>query len=326
MHIITGGAGFLGSALVWALNNADIDNILIVDNLGHTEKWRNLVPRRFAHYMHRDVFLRHVHNNSLPYSVKSIVHFGACSDTTQTNADFLMANNLHYSQALCLFALKHGARYIHASSAATYGSGGDDSGQSFDDDIASLHCLRPLNMYGYSKHLFDMWALREGLLDRIVSLKFFNVYGPNEYHKGAMRSVVCKAHDEILHTAALRLFRSTHKDYADGGQMRDFVYVKDVARAVAWLLHHTHVNGLYNVGTGTARTWNDLAKAVFAAMERPIAIEYIDMPDNLRGKYQNYTCAPLQRLLATGCPPCDTALEDGVYEYVREYLHTTAYL
>lgn len=323
MYIITGGAGFLGSALLWELNRQGRAGILVVDNLDHSEKWKNLVPRRYADYMHRDDFLRMVRSSSsLPWKLRGVVHLGACSDTTQRDADFLMTNNYHYSRELCRWAVAHGARYIQASSAATYG----DGSLGFDDDPALLENLRPLNMYGYSKHLFDLWAQRDRILDRIVSLKFFNVYGPGEAHKGAMRSVISKAYEEITATGRLKLFRSTHADYADGGQMRDFVYVKDCVRAMFWLLEHPEVNGVFNMGTGVARSWNDLARAVFTAMGRPEAIDYVDMPEALRGKYQNYTCARMDRLLATGCPPCDTSLEEGVADYVRQYLATGALL
>lgn len=316
MHIITGGAGFLGSALVWQLNRSGVDDIVVVDHLGHSEKWKNLVGLRYADYMDREDFLHALREDRLPFSVECVVHLGACSSTTETDAAFLMENNFHYSRDLCLYTLKRGGRFVQASSAATYG----DGTRGFDDDPAALHSLRPLNMYGYSKHLFDLWARREGLLDRVVCLKFFNVYGPNEYHKDSMRSVVCKAHAEIRATGRLRLFKSNSPDYADGGQMRDFVYVKDCVAVMQWLMEHREVGGVYNVGTGRARCWNDLARAVFCAMKLPEAIEYVDMPEHLRGKYQNYTEARMDRLLAAGCPPCATSLEDGVRDYVRTYL------
>lgn len=316
MHIITGGAGFLGSALVWQLNQRGVEDIIIVDNLGHSEKWKNLVGLRYVDYMSREAFIAAVRRRTLGFRVEAVVHLGACSSTTESNADFLMENNFHYSRDLCLFALEQEARFIQASSAATYG----DGSLGFDDGTRHLSKLRPLNMYGYSKHLFDLWALREGLLGRVACLKFFNVYGPNEYHKDTMRSVVCKAHAEIRATGRLRLFKSTSPDYADGGQMRDFVYVKDCVNVMDWLVQHGDVGGIFNVGTGHARSWNDLAHAVFTAMGLPVAIDYVDMPESLRGKYQNYTEARMDRLLGWGCPPCVTSLEDGVWDYVRQYL------
>lgn len=316
MYIITGGAGFLGSALVWQLNQRGVDDILIVDNLGHSEKWKNLLGLRYVDYMNREAFMAAVRDRTLGFRVEAVVHLGACSSTTETDASFLMENNFHYSRDLCLFALEREARFIQASSAATYG----DGSTGFDDGSRHVRKLRPLNMYGYSKHLFDLWALREGLLGRVACLKFFNVYGPNEYHKDSMRSVVCKAHAEIRETGRLRLFKSTSPDYADGGQMRDFVYVKDCVAVMDWLVQQPDVGGIFNVGTGHARSWNDLAHAVFAALGLPVAIDYVDMPEALRGKYQNYTEARMDRLLGWGCPSCATSLEDGVEEYVRQYL------
>ncbi len=322
MFIITGGAGFLGSALIWELNQQGIDDILVVDNLALTEKWKNLVGLRYADYMHRDAFIKSIHQYGLQSSVQGVVHLGACSATTERDADFLMQNNFHYSRDLCLAATKAGVRFINASSAATYG----DGSIGFNDDEDSLNKLRPLNMYGYSKQLFDLWIQRHHLLCKVVSLKFFNVYGPNEYHKQNMRSVVCKAHSEIKQHKTLQLFRSNHPDYADGGQMRDFIYVKDCTRIMAWLLHNKSVNGIYNVGMGKARTWNDLAKSVFDAMGLPVNIKYIDMPVELHGKYQNFTKAPMQKLLQSGCPLPSYELEDGIKDYVQNYLSCGKYL
>ncbi len=322
MFIITGGAGFLGSALIWELNAQGIEDILVIDNLSHSEKWKNLVGLRYMDYMHRDDFITMIRSNGLYANVQGIVHLGACSSTTETDADFLMRNNFHYSRDLYLAAMKRGVRFINASSASTYG----DGNLGFLDDEVLLTKLRPLNMYGYSKHLFDLWLQRNNFLTKVLSLKFFNVYGPNEYHKDSMRSVVCKAHTEIEQSGALQLFRSNHEKYADGGQMRDFIYVKDCTRMIAWLLQNNSVTGIYNIGTGRARTWNDLAQAVFAAMKRPINIEYVDMPEELKGKYQNFTEAPMQKLANTTCPLAQYSLEDGVKDYVQNYLTNNAYL
>ncbi len=325
MYIITGGAGFLGSALIWELNKAQIKDILVVDNLATSEKWKNLVPLQYTDYVHRDGFIKKVREQGLSYfasHIQGIVHLGACSSTTEKDADFLMANNFHYSRDLCSHALQNGVRYIQASSAATYG----DGSLGFNDSDSTLQSLRPLNMYGYSKHLFDLWLQKNNLLDAVVSLKFFNVYGPNEYHKDSMRSVVCKAFSEILQTQSLKLFKSNHPDYAHGNQMRDFVYVKDCTRIMYWLLNNTHVGGIFNIGTSTARTWNDLAKAVFNSMGKETHIQYIDMPEQLLGKYQNYTEARMDKLLATGCPPCTYSIEEGVKDYVQNYLQHGAYL
>jgi len=251
--------------------------------------------------------------------VEGVVHLGACSSPTETDAEYLRRNNFAYSRAVARFALERGARLVVASSAATYG----DGAVGFDDDIEALDTLKPLNMYGYSKHLFDLWARREGLFSKLASLKFFNVFGPNEYHKGEMRSVVCKAFKQIRETGRLKLFKSYKPDVPDGGQQRDFLYVKDAVEVMAWLLEHPDVGGLYNVGAGVARTWNDLAAAVFAAMERKPAIDYVDMPETLRGKYQYFTEAKMDRLGAAGYDRPFASLEDGVADYVRHYLATS---
>ncbi len=315
MYIVTGGAGFIGSAVIWRLNNLGIDNILVVDNLSTSEKWKNLVNRRYADYLHRDAFMDLVRASALGNKIKAIIHMGACSATTERDADFLMRNNLEYSKTLYLFAKARRARFINASSASTYG----DGSLGFKDEAARLRDLRPLNMYGYSKHLFDLWALKNGHLDNLVSLKFFNVYGPNEQHKGDMRSVVNKAFHQIGETGRMRLFRSVDPAFADGGQMRDFVYVKDCVDIVAWFLQNK-IGGIFNVGSGQARTWNDLAAAVFAAMDLPANIEYVDMPEHLRGKYQNFTQADMTRLAAAGYDNPMHSLKQGVTDYVREYL------
>lgn len=316
MYVITGGAGFLGSVLLWQLNSQGLDDIVVVDHLGAGSKWHNLVKRRYADFLHKDRFLELVRRDALPFKVDALVHLGACSSTTEADADFLMENNFHYSRDVCRFALDKGARVINASSAATYG----DGSQGFSDDPGLVPQLKPLNMYGYSKQLFDLWLLREGLAGEVASLKFFNVYGPNEYHKGDMASVVLKAHGRIRETGRMALFRSLDPAVAHGGQKRDFVYAKDCARLMAWLLEHPEVGGIRNVGTGEARSFNDLARAVFAAMGREPAVDYVDMPGALRGRYQAYTRADMGWLAKTGCPVRFTPLEEGVADYVRTHL------
>jgi len=315
MIIVTGGAGFIGSAVVWKLNALGRDDILIVDHLGRSDKWKNLVNRRFRDYMHKSEFLAQLEAGRLG-KIEAVVHMGACSSTTQQDADYLMENNYHYSVALARFALKNGIRLINASSAATYG----DGAAGFSDREDRLALLKPLNMYGYSKHLFDLWALGSGALNRLVSLKFFNVFGPNEYHKGDMISMVYKGCRQAVTDGAVRLFKSGHEAYADGEQKRDFVYVKDGAELIAWLLTHPEVNGLFNVGTGRARSWNAMAGAVFRALERPVNIAYIDMPPALRDRYQYFTQADMGRLKAAGCPVAFQDLEAAVFDYVTRYL------
>lgn len=335
MYIITGGAGFLGSALVWELNRRGVADILVVDNLASTEKWKNLVGLDYLSYMHRDRFIDLIRGDALEDAVenefgpsgfsgriKGIVHLGACSSTTERDADFLMRNNLEYSKTLCAYALSRGIRYIQASSAATYG----DGSLGFDDDADVLERLRPLNMYGYSKQLFDLWAKRTERLSHLASIKFFNVYGPNEYHKEGMRSMVVKAVEQIKAGGSIGLFKSYRDDFADGGQQRDFVYVKDCARVMAVLLENPGVNGIFNLGTGRARSWNDLARAVFKAMNLEPVIKYVDMPEILQGKYQYYTQADMGRLdeafraVGAGTSADFHSLESGVADYVRNYL------
>ncbi|WP_297218584.1 ADP-glyceromanno-heptose 6-epimerase [uncultured Desulfovibrio sp.] len=316
MYIVTGGAGFIGSAMLWQLNTMGIEDVVVVDHLGRDEKWRNLAKHTYADYMHRTRFHDLMQRDALPWKIDAIIHLGACSDTTEVDGDFLMENNFQYSRDLCRFALDKGARFIHSSSATTYG----DGELGFSDDPDLLPRLRPLSLFGYSKHLFDLWLRRQGLDKEVVSLKFFNVYGPNEYHKGEMRSVVCKAYSQIMRHGDIELFRSTRPGLADGEQKRDFVYVKDCVALMGWLLEHAHVNGIRNMGSGQARSFNELGRAVFAAMQRSCRITYVDMPGFLRDIYQNYTQADMNWLQKVGCPLQLTSLEDGVTDFVQNYL------
>ncbi len=316
MIVITGGAGFIGSAMVWELNRRGYTDIVVVDNLATTTKWRNLVGLSYTRYVHKDEFLTRLGSLAQDGPVEAVIHMGACSSTTEADCDYLMRNNLEYSKSMFRLAREHGARFIYASSAATYG----DGGQGFDDADEVMPTLRPLNMYGYSKHLFDLWLARKNALDQVAGLKFFNVFGPNEYHKDDMKSVICKAFSQISDTGRLKLFRSYRPDYADGEQRRDFVYIKDCVRVMDWLLKHPDVGGIFNVGTGQARTWNDLARAVFAAMGREPQIDYVDMPETIRDKYQYYTCADLSKLQGRSCDAAFRPLEDGVTDYVQNYL------
>ncbi|WP_297226976.1 ADP-glyceromanno-heptose 6-epimerase [uncultured Desulfovibrio sp.] len=316
MYIITGGAGFIGSAMLWQLNQQGIDDVVLVDHLGTDDKWRNLVKLTYADYIHRERFRDLLQRDALPWKVEAIIHLGACSDTTEADGDFLMENNFQFSRDICRYALDKGARFIQASSAATYG----DGSLGFSDDPDLLPKLRPLNLYAYSKHLLDLWLVRHGLDKEVASLKFFNVYGPNEYHKGEMRSVVCKAYKQITKHGDLELFRSTSPEISDGEQKRDFVYVKDCTALMSWLLENRNVNGIHNVGTGRARSFNDLGRAVFSAMQRSCRITYVDMPRMLHGKYQNFTQADMNWLDKVGCPLKMTSLEDGVTDFVQNYL------
>lgn len=313
--IVTGGAGFIGSVFVWKLNQEGIDDILIVDDLKDSEKWKNLAGLRFFDYLHKDVFLHRVAADTITYMPEAVVHMGACSSTTEPNAEYLMENNYRFTRILAEWAVSRKIRFLYASSAATYG----DGTRGFSDEI-ELSGLRPLTMYGYSKHLFDLYAGRSGLLTRIVGLKLFNVFGPNEYHKGDMSSVVFKAFHQIMETGRVKLFKSHLEDIADGEQKRDFVYVKDCINAIWWLLTHSEVTGIFNMGSGKARSWNDLVQALFASMERPPQIEYIAMPEALKENYQYFTQASMERLKKAGCPLYFRSLEEAVRDYVISHL------
>jgi len=260
--------------------------------------------------------------DKLDSSVESVFHLGACSDTTETNASYLIKNNYEYSKLLAQWATDAGIRFIYASSAATYG----DGSAGFSDDQEKIEILKPLNMYGYSKHLFDLWARRTGLLKKLVGLKYFNVFGPNEYHKADMRSFVIKAFEQIIATGKVRLFKSYKPEYADGEQLRDFIYVKDAVDMTLFFYDNPQISGLFNIGTGKARTWNDLAKAVFAAMGKEPNIEYIEMPDSIRNQYQYFTEADIANLRKAGCDKETTPLEDAIKDYVQNYLQKDGYL
>ncbi|MGH7684356.1 MAG: ADP-glyceromanno-heptose 6-epimerase, partial [Vulcanimicrobiaceae bacterium] len=291
--LVTGGAGFIGSALIWELNRLGIDNILVADRLGTGEKYRHLVPLRFVDYVDADELARIV--EEAPTKLKSIgaiFHLGACSSTTENDATFLMRNNFGYTKLLAEWALSAGRRFVYASSGATYGARERDLREDLDPGS-----LRPLNKYGFSKHIFDVFAARTGLLEHAIGIKYFNVYGPNEDHKGDMRSVVHKSYETITKDGVVKLFKSYRPGIADGEQTRDFIYVKDAVAMTVHLATMPEVHGLYNVGSGTSRTWLDLANAVFAAMDRKPQIRFIDMPETLRPRYQYATCAAIDRVL-----------------------------
>ena len=316
MVIVTGAAGFIGSAVIWGLNKNGINDILAVDELGSTDKWKNLRGLSYKDYVEKDYFRNLIKAGDLPDSVTSIVHMGACSSTTETDASYLIDNNYQYTKELASFAIERNIRFIYASSAATYG----DGALGYDDDHTSLHRLSPLNMYGYSKHLFDLWAADNTLLDKIVGLKFSNVFGPNEYHKQDMRSVPIKAFEQIRDSGSVKLFKSYKNEYADGEQMRDFIYVKDAVEMVLFFLEKTNANGIFNIGSGKARTWNDLIKAAFSALNLKSNITYIEMPEELRDRYQYFTELNMTKLYSTGFSKTLTPLEDAISDYINNYL------
>jgi len=322
MIIVTGGAGFIGSALIAAMNKRQITDILVVDELGTDPKWKNLRNLSFADYVEKDDFLEMLIEDKLDSSVKTVFHLGACSNTTEANASYLIKNNYEYTKLLAQWATNADIRFIYASSAATYG----DGSAGFSDDQGKMKNLRPLNMYGYSKHLFDLWAHRTSLLKNIVGLKYFNVFGPNEYHKADMRSFVIKSFEQLNAVGKVRLFKSYKPEYADGEQLRDFIYVKDAVDMTLFFYDNPQINGLFNIGTGKARSWNDLVKAVFAAMGKEPNIEYIEMPDSIRNQYQYFTCADITNLRKAGYNKEINPLEYAVKDYVQNYLQKDGYL
>ncbi len=316
MIVVTGGAGFIGSCFIWKLNQEGIADILVVDHLDTDEKWMNLRGKKFLDYMEKDDFLARLNAKMPPHGITEIYHIGACSSTTESDASFLLRNNYEYSKKLAEFAFANDIYFCYASSAATYGAGAEG----YNDNDTFLENLKPLNMYGFSKHMFDLWLARNGHLDKALGLKYFNVFGPNEYHKGDMRSVICKAYDQITKTGKLKLFRSHRPEYKDGEQKRDFVYIKDVVDVMFLFSRRKDIRGIFNLGTGEAHTWNRLAKAIFSAMNRKCTIDYIDMPDDIRPKYQYFTQADMTKFKRLQLGFEFTSLEKSVNDYVQNYL------
>ena len=319
MLLVTGGAGFIGSNVVAALNDAGRSDVAVCDLLGHDGKWRNLAKRQLA-----DI----VPPADLPgwlqgHRLDAVIHLGAISETTATDGDLVIETNFRLSMRLLDWCTAHATPFIYASSAATYG----DGAQGFGDDasIAALKTLRPMNLYGWSKHLFDMAvaeraARGERLPPQWAGLKFFNVFGPNEYHKGSMMSVLARRFDDVRSGRAVQLFKSHREGIADGDQRRDFIYVDDVVRVIMWLLATPSVSGLFNVGTGTARSFKDLMLSAYAALRAAPNIEYVDMPEQIRGSYQYFTQSEVDRLRRAGYNGGYTPLEDAVATYVRGFL------
>ena len=321
MRVLTGGAGFIGSCILKKLNDCGVSDVIVVDNLASTEKWKNLVGKKFEMYLQKQEFLMLMSQGKID-KIDAIIHVGACSSTTEKNADYLMANNLNYTKALAAWCLKNGKKMWYASSAATYGDG--SLGYSDDDSLTPK--LRPLNMYGYSKQLFDEWLIKNKCQDKLTGFRFFNVFGPNEYHKDSMRSMILKAFPRARDEKKISLFASDRPDYKDGEQKRDFVYVKDVVEVIMYFYKHPEVGGIYNIGTGKAQSWNEVARAMFKALKCEGEIEYVEMPEILKGKYQYFTEADLKKLRKAGCKHEFMTLEQSVADYVQNYLLKEAYL
>lgn len=312
MIIVTGGAGFIGSCIVRTLNDAGIEDIVIVDNIASTDKWLNMRNKKYIKYVHKSKFLEELPTYE---NVTAIIHMGAQSATTERDFDYLWDNNFEYTKALWNYCAEKQISYIYASSAATYG----DGELGFDDKI-DIDKLRPLNGYGYSKQLFDLWVKHQATVfpKQYVGLKFFNVYGPNEYFKGSMASMVFHGYKQIQENGSIKLFKSCNPKYEDS--IRDFVYVKDICEVIKWLLEHDNVSGLFNVGTGKAEGFTELAEATFKALGLEPNIEYIDMPEHLRKKYQYYTQAEMSKLYEAGYKKTFSTLDEGVKDYVLNHL------
>ena len=316
MIILTGGAGFIGSCFLRKLNDEGIKDIIVVDHLDDSDKWKNLFGKKFIDYVQKDDFINKIYTHKMPRP-SHVIHMGACSSTTLTDGDYYIKNNYEYSKILAEWALTQQSQFIYASSAATYG----DGSLGYSDADENTVNLKPLNMYGYSKHLFDMWVINNRLINKVTGLKFFNVFGPNEYHKGEMRIVICKTFSEVRDKGKIRLFKSYNKEYPDGGQKRDFIYIKDAVEAMYTIFQDAKIKGIYNLGTSKARSWESLAKAMFKSLGKKPDIEYIDMPEELKGKYQYFTEADMRRLRGAGCDIKYRTLEESVDDYVGYLKH-----
>ena len=319
--LVTGGAGFIGSALICELNNRGFDNILVVDQLSNDDKFKNLISLRFEDYFEADDFLNMVEKRDEKLeSISHIFHLGACSSTTENNASYLIKNNFEYTKTIAHFAEEKKRRFVYASSAATYGDGSNG----MSDIPYPNFAIRPLNAYGFSKHIFDIYAARHDL--HCYGMKYFNVFGPNEYHKGSMRSMVLKAYESIYLTGRVGLFKSNKKEYRHGEQKRDFLYVKDAVNMTIFLAEVPEVVngqptfGIYNLGSGVASTWKELVTPIFQAMNIEVNIDFIDMPVELRNKYQYYTCADISKLRNVGYDKSITPLKNAVLDYVCNFL------
>lgn len=320
MIVVTGAAGFIGSALAGRLLNEGYGSIVAVDDFSRADKMKNLEGKNFHAKIERESFLPWLENHGA--DVQFVFHMGARTDTSEFSHDILNHLNLDYSKALWTLCVRHSIPLIYASSAATYG----DGSHGFRDDTGQLKSLTPLNPYGWSKHHFDLWVMSQVSHPPFwAGFKFFNVFGPNEYHKHRMASVVYHAYHQIRTTGSVKLFRSHKPDYADGMQLRDFIYIRDVLDVLMYFMEHRKFSDIYNLGSGTARSFNDLAQSVFRALGREVAISYTDIPEDIRDKYQYYTCANMDKIRDAGYRGKFTALEDAVQDYVNQYLEKGVY-
>jgi ADP-L-glycero-D-manno-heptose 6-epimerase len=313
MILITGAAGFIGSAVACALNRQGRQDLILCDALGTDDRWKNVLGLRYQCFVHKNELFDFLKKAG---DIREVIHLGACSDTTEADMDYLVENNVNYSMRLCRWALDHAVRFVYASSAAVYG----DGSQGFSDADSLTPSLKPLNKYGFSKWMFDLWVLENDLADRVAGLRYFNVFGPNEYHKGAMASVVFRSFPQARREGRLRLFESHRQQVAHGEQARDFVYIDEAADMTLFVLGTPAANGIFNIGTGRAHTFNELARGVFDGLGQQPRIEYFPMPEELRDRYQYFTQADMTRLRTAGYPDQQDRFREHVSRYVRDYL------
>ncbi|MCP4717331.1 MAG: ADP-glyceromanno-heptose 6-epimerase [Deltaproteobacteria bacterium] len=316
MILITGAAGFIGSAVACALNRQGRTDLILCDGFGSHDKWKNVAGLRFKRFVQREGLFAFLCEDALAQEITSVIHLGACSATTESDMDFLLDNNVDFSIELCRWAMERQVRFVYASSAAVYG----DGSLGFSDADTVTPQLRPLNKYGFSKWLFDMWVLENGYRDKVAGIRYFNVFGPNEYHKGPMASVVFHTCPQAQQEGRVKLFESHRSDFAHGRQVRDFIYIDEAVDITLFLLDTPAACGIFNAGTGRPHSFNDLAEGVFAGLEKAPVIEYFPMPEELRGRYQYYTCADMRRIRDAGYPEQPDRFKEHVARYVKEYL------
>ncbi len=316
MILITGAAGFIGSAVACALNRQGRNDLVLCDRFCESEKWKNIPGLHYSRFVHRDELFDFLLDDPMAQEIKAVIHLGACSNTTETDMDYLLENNVNYSIGLCQWSIENRARFVYASSAAVYGDG--SLGFSDADDLTPE--LRPLNKYGFSKWMFDMWVLKNGMIDKVAGLRYFNVFGPNEYHKGKMASVVFHTCPQAAASGKVRLFESHREDVKHGEQSRDFIYVDEAVDITLFLLKNEDACGIFNAGTGRAHTFNDLASGVFEGLDKEPVIEYFPMPEELRERYQYFTCADMTKLKKAGYEEQEDRFKKYVSKYVKKYL------
>ena len=315
MIIVTGAAGFIGSVIAKNLNLQGRNDLLLVDKFTKPAKWKNVVGLKFSDFVDRDVFFEKLEKGEFK-NVSAVIHMGACAETTEFDMNYLMNQNYEYSKRLCSWCLNNKVRFIYASSAAVYG----DGSKGFSDKDELVYDYEPLNPYGLSKLLFDRWLINTGNVNSVVGLRFFNVFGPNEYHKNKMSSIIYRSFPMAKKEGVVRLFKSYVKEIENGNQRRDFIYIKDVLKITDFFMKNMNINGIFNVGAGQARSFNDLAVSVLTSLGKKPIIEYFDMPDEIKNKYQYFTEADVSKLVNAGYKDGFTSLEDSVKDYVQNYL------